>query len=250
MFIKETNLPIQHQFRHPRCEETESLTPPPPPVRRESHFQRHASSSPLATTAINPSSSSSSSTHISFTHKTLDLLVPDSLPLPLNIPPHLTQIEVSPATSVETFRADLATQEGSVILPSTDQDPYDPLISGEFVLIRQTIDDSHTPRVQEDTEMLVPVPLHGTGNIPAPLIGPGVCRITTESRQQALLDGHFRLRRMPVKSNRRKVGDKEEGQEHEIMPPEPPKRTTSLLHSGSNSTLASIGEKYQEKSVT
>ena len=241
MYIKESKLPIQQQYGVALT--PPALTPPPvPPVRRESYSQRYASSTP-GLAAASTSSSSSSSTHISFTRKiTRGAATPEALPLPSRIPPRLTQVEVSPATSMETFRADLATREGSILLPSTDSDLYDPLISGEFVLVRQTIDDSNAPRVQEDTEMVIPVPLHGTSGIPAPLIGPGVCRVTTESRQQALLDGHFRLRRAPINPNRRKLSN-----EPEVMtPPEPPKRTTSLLHSGSSSTLASIGERVKQ----
>ncbi|KAM7538707.1 hypothetical protein Aperf_G00000048257 [Anoplocephala perfoliata] len=221
----------------------QEFSPPQPPVRIESQFrhrQQHSASSPPPRGA-SLSSPSSSFTHLSITRATLDPLLRSPSPPP-QVPPHLTDLQVSPTASTETFRADFETQEGSTILSNTGDN--DPVISGEFVLIRQTIDDSNTPRVKQDTQMMVPVPLHATASLgEGPLIGPGFCRVTTESRQQAMLDGHFRLRRSganPSRHEKRALAGSEGESTNEPLAPEPPQRTTSLR--SSTSTLASIGE--------
>uniref|UniRef100_A0A5K3FWK2 ZU5 domain-containing protein n=1 Tax=Mesocestoides corti TaxID=53468 RepID=A0A5K3FWK2_MESCO len=182
-------------------------------------------------------------THLSFTRSACpNQSLPPTGHFTPKIPSHVTGVEVTSAGGTQTYRADLETREGSVI--STDTDP---IISGEFVLTRQAFDDSNTPRVQQDTEMVIPVPLHETGRLNAHhLIGPGVCRVTTESRQQVVLGGHYRLRRSSL-NRRRHERPVEEAAEvaEEDQPPEPPKRTTSL-RSGSSSTLGSIGEKKKQ----
>lgn len=214
--------------QYPPPQESDFLGPPTPPKRTHSRFRHHYSPIQLGAAA---SPSLSSSTHLSITRpileKSLDCL------LPPHVPPHLTEMHISPPESTKTFRADFTTEEGSTILLDA---PTDSIISGEFVLIRQMIDDSNTPRVKQDTKMMVPVPLHATASLgQGPLIGPGQCHVTTESRQQAFLDGHFRLRRSAASSRR------QEKKVVEQSPPEPPRRTTSL-RSGSTSTLASLGE--------
>ncbi|VDM30926.1 unnamed protein product [Hydatigera taeniaeformis] len=213
--------------QYPPPQESDSLGPPTPPERTHSQFRHYYSPVQLG---ASPSPSLPSSTHLSITRAIFEK--PLDCPLPPHVPPHLTGMEISPPASTKTFRADFTTEEGSSILPAA---PTDSIISGEFVLIRQMIDDSNTPRVKQDTKMMVPVPLHATASLgQGPLIGPGKCRVTTESRQQAFLDGHFRLRRSATNSRR-----KEPKGAMDQSPPEPPKRTTSL-RSGSTSTLASL----------
>uniref|UniRef100_A0A0R3TTL9 RING-type domain-containing protein n=1 Tax=Rodentolepis nana TaxID=102285 RepID=A0A0R3TTL9_RODNA len=220
-------------------------SPPPPeqPARRDSQSNHSVPSLPPA-----PYSPASSCTHLSITRANIDPLFRPPSPPP-QIPPHLKDLQVSPAASTETFRADFETQDGSNLLPSGNDD--DPIISGEFVLIRQTIDDTNSPKVKQDTEMMIPVPLHATACLgDGPLIGPGVCRVTTECRQQTLLDGHFKLRRSGANRSRaerrvRKKTEEEEGSE--MVPPEPPQRTTSLR--SSTSTLASIATLRPQRSA-
>eukprot|EP00108_Taenia_solium_P009467 TsM_000317600 transcript=TsM_000317600 gene=TsM_000317600 len=217
--------------QYPPPQESDSLGPPTPPERTHSQFRHHHSPVQLGAAA---SPSLSSSTHLSITRSIMEKSL--DCPLPPHVPPHLTGMQISPPASTKTFRADFTTEEGSTILPAA---PTDSIISGEFVLIRQTIDDSNTPRVKQDTKMMVPVPLHATASLgQGPLIGPGKCRVTSESRQQAFLDGHFRLRRSAANSRR------QEKKAVEQSPPEPPRRTTSL-RSGSTSTLASLDTQHQ-----
>ncbi|VUZ43139.1 unnamed protein product, partial [Hymenolepis diminuta] len=211
-----------------------SSLPPEPSVGVDSPLHHSAPYLPPA-----PHSPSSLYTHLSITRSNIDPSFRPPSPPP-QIPPHLKELQVSPAASTETFRADFETQEGSSLLSNVNDN--DPIISGEFVLIRQTIDDSNSPKVKQDTQMMIPVPLHATTCLgDGPLIGPGVCRVTTECRQQTLLDGHFRLRRSGANPSRherlvRTRTDEVEGSE--MVPPEPPQRTTSLR--SSTSTLASF----------
>ncbi|KAL5106177.1 hypothetical protein TcWFU_004297 [Taenia crassiceps] len=213
------------QYQPPQ--ESSFLAPPTPPERTHSQF-RHCYSPAQLGAAASPSLSSS--THLSITRPIMEKSL--DCPLPPHVPPHLTGMQISPPASTKTFRVDFTTEEGSTLLPAA---PTDSIISGEFVLIRQMIDDSNTPRVKQDTKMMVPVPLHATASLgQGHLIGPGKCCVTTESRQQAFLDGHFRLRRSTASSRRQ-----EERKAVEQSPPSPPRRTTSL-RSGSTSTLASL----------
>ncbi|KAM3186728.1 hypothetical protein ACTXT7_003750 [Hymenolepis weldensis] len=214
-----------------------SSLPPEPPVGVDNPLQHSVPYLPPA-----PHSPPSLYTHLSITRSNIDPFFRPPSPPP-QVPPHLKELQVSPAASTETFRADFETQEGSSLLSNVNDN--DPIISGEFVLIRQTIDDSNSPKVKQDTQMMIPVPLHATTCLgDGPLIGPGVCRVTTECRQQTLLDGHFRLRRSganPSRHERLVRIRTDEEERSEMVPPEPPQRTTSLR--SSTSTLASIGER-------
>ncbi|VDL97209.1 unnamed protein product [Schistocephalus solidus] len=151
---------------------------------------------------------------------------------------------VSCSTSATTtYRADLKTeQDRTMDARATQAASYismassdGPLISGEFVLVRQGFDDGPAPVVREKADFVVPIPLTRGAAFPSAgttqprqLVGPGTCQITAQLRRQALLDGHFQLcRSRSAKGACPRNHDVQATEEHEL-PPEPPRRTTSL----------------------
>ncbi|KAL7057529.1 hypothetical protein AAHC03_016886 [Spirometra sp. Aus1] len=168
----------------------------------------------------------------------LDDVFPPSAPLP-------GEFNVSCSTSATTtYRADLKTQQDRTVDSRAAQGASyistassgGPLISGEFVLVRQGFDDGPAPLVREKADFVVPIPLTRGAAAPsvgAPhpqqLVGPGTCKITAQLRKQALLDGHFRLcRSRSARGAGPRVRDAQDTEEDEL-PPEPPRRTTSLV---------------------
>nr|VZI30037.1 unnamed protein product [Spirometra erinaceieuropaei] len=168
----------------------------------------------------------------------LDDVFPPSAPLP-------GEFNVSCSTSATTtYRADLKTQQDRTVDSRAAQaasyistaSSGGPLISGEFVLVRQGFDDGPAPLVREKADFVVPIPLTRGAAAPsvgAPhpqqLVGPGTCKITAQLRKQALLDGHFRLcRSRSARGAGPRVRDAQDTEEDEL-PPEPPRRTTSLV---------------------
>ncbi|BHF75266.1 Ankyrin-2 [Sparganum proliferum] len=168
----------------------------------------------------------------------LDDVFPPSSPIP-------GEFNVSCSTSATTtYRADLKTQQDQTVDSRAAQGASyistassgGPLISGEFVLVRQGFDDGPAPLVREKADFVVPIPLTRGAAAPsvgAPhpqqLVGPGTCKITAQLRKQALLDGHFRLcRSRSARGAGPRVRDAQDTEEDEL-PPEPPRRTTSLV---------------------
>lgn len=92
------------------------------------------------------------------------------------------------------------------------------------MLVRQGFDTGVAPTVREETELSLPIPLYGMVKGQR-LVGPGVCRINSQSRQQVILEGNFRLHRSRTAPVRKVATHFEKVEE---LAPEPPRRTTSL----------------------